>query len=332
MLTLFFLLLTFLHHANCFVPSAFVFALIRSREFKFNASPGLIRQKTNADDSNNKNGFRLNKCIPSLSRRGADDAIANGAVLVNGKPANSAGMRVFKGDVVKYNDKVCAWQKQQTAKKANISLSGNGKFVYLKYNKPKGVTCTCDLKDASNIINAGRFDLFPQRLFPVARLDKESTELILLTSDGRVNNALSDPRALKKKQYSVFTHKRASDEQLQCLRDGVVIKCPIQRDNGRSREVTVTTLPCIVERVKGSRINSNGNDNSNGLLITLTEGRNRQIRRMCEEVGLIVVDLHRTRIGSITINGLPSNQWSELTRDDMKFIQTALTIAPTSTN
>ena len=161
------------------------------------------RSSSSSSSSSLKNkqedeGIRLNKCIPSLSRRGADSAISEGRVSVNGNIITSGGSRVFPGDAVELDGKKMHWSNLNKAKTKAIAVNrDNRKLVYLKYWKPRGVTSTSDLNDDSNIIHAGRFELFPQRLFTVGRLDKESTGLILLTSDGRLNNAMLDPKENK---------------------------------------------------------------------------------------------------------------------------------------
>jgi len=165
---------------------------------------------------------------------------------------------------------------------------------------------------------AGRFELFPQRLFTVGRLDKDSTGLILLTSDGRVNNALLDPRTKKKKRYEVTLDKRPSDAHIQTWRDGIVITTPVQRESGRSRDVTARTLPCDVRRLRP-------NDMAGTCVeFCLTEGRNRQIRRMCEALGYHVLGLHRTHFAGIDLKGLGANEWLELNDAEMKVVVDAM--------
>ena len=175
--------------------------------------------------------IRLNKCITSLSRRAADDAIAEGRVTVNGAIAQT-GCKVKKGDIIKLDGKLQKWEALQLLAK-NIQPSKvleERNFIYLKYWKPIGVTCTSDMKDDSNIIKAGNFNLFPQRIFTVGRLDKDSTGLILLTSDGRVNNAMLRPDSNKEKTYIVELDKTPSDQQIKQLADGVVITTISQRE------------------------------------------------------------------------------------------------------
>lgn len=193
-------------------------------------------------------GVRLNKCLSSLSRRGADVAIAAGRVTVNGKVAG-CGTRVRPGDKVRLDGRLQRWEGVARAREEPAAaVLEERRFVYLKYWKPEGVTCTSDPKDPSNIISAGGFHLFPQRLFTVGRLDKDSTGLILLTSDGRVNNALLASSRRKEKVYEVTLNRVPSDAQVQHLAGGVTITTTSQRDGG-DREVTRPTLPCNVTRL-----------------------------------------------------------------------------------
>ena len=114
--------------------------------------------------------MRLNKCLPSLSRRGADDAIAEGRVTVNGEPA-VAGYKVQPKDMVRLDGRAQNWQGQAAAKKvAPAKILEERNFIYLKYWKGRGVTCTSDRMDKSNIIQAGRFDVSSLSLIPISDL------------------------------------------------------------------------------------------------------------------------------------------------------------------
>lgn len=253
-------------------------------------------------------GVRLNKCLPSLSRRGADAAIEAGRVTVNGRVAGF-GVRVRPGDRVCLDGRPQRWEGMVQAKAVQAAATlEERRFVYLKYWKPVGVTSTSDPKDPSNIIAAGGFHLFPQRLFTVGRLDKDSTGLILLTSDGRVNNALLSKSERREKVYEVTLNRVPSDAQVRQLASGVTITTTSQRDGG-SREVTRPTLPCNVTRMDGP--------DSRRLKFVLIEGRNRQIRKMVAALGLEVVALHRTHFAGISLKGLSSNNWAELTAQEM---------------
>ena len=290
-----------------------------------------ISSSSTSSSSTSKNvvedkGIRLNKCIPSLSRRGADAAISEGRVCVNGHVVLSAGTRVLKGDLVELDGKKMHWSNLNKAKTKTIATNrDHRKLVYLKYWKPRGVTSTSDLNDDSNIIHAGRFELFPQRLFTVGRLDKESTGLILLTSDGRLNNAMLDPKENKEKHYEVLLDKDISNEDIKRLCDGVVISTPVQRKGNKL--LTAKTKPCRVTRIGSSSSSSSSGSSSgsgNGLTFILTEGRNRQIRRMVESLGYQVVSLHRTKFADIDIKGLSSNEWAELDEKEIRSITNIL--------
>ena len=116
--------------------------------------------------------------------------------------------------------------------------------------QPRGVTCTTDREDKANIVSAGGFQAFPQRLFPVGRLDKESTGLILLTSDGRLPDSLLRPQVKRPKTYAVELTARPTDAQVASLAAGVVITTTAQRAHAKPQ--TARTLPCRVERTGGS--------------------------------------------------------------------------------
>lgn len=282
-------------------------AKLRKHESKFEKN----------DDYGSEAGVRLNKCLQGLSRRAADTAIEEGRVTVNNDIIKSCGTRVKRGDKVKLDGKLQLWQEVAESKKFEPSkVLEERKFVYLKYWKPRGVTCTSDRSDTTNIINAGGFNLFPQRLFTVGRLDKDSTGLILLTSDGRVNEALLRPSMKKEKCYIVDIDRTPTDSQIQNLADGIVISTTSQRDKGPGKTIVAKTLPCKVVRV--------GAPNSRRLEFTLTEGRNRQIRKMIEAIGMNVVNLHRTSFAGIRLKGLSDGNWAELTEKEMEVITRAL--------
>jgi len=253
---------------------------------------------------------------------------------------------------VKYNGKVQRWQETAEAKKKSIGsqrVHEERNFIYLKYWKPRGVTCTSDTSDPTNIINAGGFHLFPQRVFTVGRLDKDSTGLILLTSDGRVNHSLlgtkfeSSPLSsktaiqgsAKEKVYVVDVEPRPpTEEQLQRLREGVVITTEVQKDNNSNRgtskqkkfEVRAKTLPCKIRRLP-SGSSTTTDELSTRLEFTLVEGRNRQIRKMVESIGLKVASLHRTGFATITLRGLSEGNWAELDHREMRAIERVISAA-----
>ncbi len=277
----------------------------------------ISKPKRSLDSGSNTEGIRLNKCLESLSRRAADDAIINGRVRVNNQLVLTPGIRVNPKDKVTLDGKLQTNYNFFENKKKSIPsvVLEERDFIYIKYWKPRGVTCTSDKKDSSNIIQFGGFNLFPQRLFTVGRLDKDSTGLILLTSDGRVNNAMLSPLVKKEKVYVVDVHVIPTDAQIKQLAEGVIITTVSQRDSG-DKEITARTRPCIVKRI--------GNESSKRLEFVLVEGRNRQIRKSCEAVGLKVVNLHRTIFAGIGLRGLAANNWQELDEREMQVITNSL--------
>lgn len=192
-----------------------------------------------------KSGVRINKCLPWMSRRAADECISEGRVTINGRVAN-IGSRVYEGDVVKFDGQVQGWSAYQNAKEAENNLLSS-ELLYLKYWKPVGVTCTADKNDKTNIISSGKFDQLPQRIFTVGRLDKDSSGLILLTSDGRVNVAMLDHSNEVEKVYCVEVDNDVSDADLEILRAGVEITYP-SPDNP-NKMIKEVTSPCKVKRI-----------------------------------------------------------------------------------
>jgi pseudouridine synthase len=252
----------------------------------------------------------VNKCFKDFtSRRESDKLVDQGRVTVNGAVV-SAGARVFPGDIVRLDGDEVDWE---TKNRDDASLDA---FRYVKYWKPRGITCTTDHRDRTNILDAVRY---PERVFPVGRLDKDSTGLILLTSDGRLPNAALRAGAKKEKKYVVCLDRPAREADLQTLREGVVISTPVRRDKV-DRIVTARTLPCDVAFVK----ERNGKENFAAVRVTLREGRNRQIRRMFDAVGYVVRDLHRTEIMGIGLEGLTAGEWKECSPEEMELIRACL--------
>jgi len=274
------------------------------------------KQTKDADESGRgdasfaENGVRVNKCFKDFtSRRESDKLVDQGRVTVNGAVV-SAGARVFPGDVVRLDGERVDWE---TKNRDDASLDA---FRYVKYWKPRGITCTTDRRDRTNILDAVRY---PERVFPVGRLDKDSTGLILLTSDGRLPNAALRAGARKEKKYVVCLDRPAREADLRTLREGVVISTPVRRDKV-DRIVTARTLPCDVAFVK----ERNGKENFAAVRVTLREGRNRQIRRMFDAVGYVVRDLHRTEIMGIGLEGLTAGEWKECSPEEMELIRACL--------
>ena len=226
---------------------------------------------------------RINKYIASsglCSRREADRLIEEGRVTVNGTVAES-GMQVCCDDVVLVDGK-------------NIIPETND--VYIAFNKPLGVTCTTDSRDPSNIID---YIGYPERIFPIGRLDKNSSGLILLTNDGSIVNTLLRAENNHEKEYQVTVDRPYDDKFIKEMQSGVPVLGQI-------------TLPCKINRVS-ARV----------FRIILHQGLNRQIRRMCEYEGYKVVKLRRIRFMNINLGTLGTGQWRYLTAKEVNELKSA---------
>ena len=226
---------------------------------------------------------RINKYIASsglCSRREADRLIEEGRVTVNGIVAES-GMQVCSDDVVLVDGK-------------NIIPETND--VYIAFNKPLGVTCTTDSRDPSNIID---YIGYPERIFPIGRLDKNSSGLILLTNDGSIVNTLLRAENNHEKEYQVTVDRPYDDKFIKEMQSGIPVLGQI-------------TLPCTITRVS-ARV----------FRIILHQGLNRQIRRMCEYEGYKVVKLRRIRFMNINLGTLGTGQWRYLTAKEVNELKSA---------
>lgn len=221
----------------------------------------------------------LNKYISSTghcSRREADRLIEEGRVTLNGQVARR-GNRVSPGDEVILDGQLIK-QKHQTKK------------TYLALNKPLGVVCTTAADEPDNIID---YIGYHKRIFPIGRLDKTSTGLILLTDDGDIVNKILRHRGGHEKEYLVEVNKPITNEFVRKMSNGLPI-------------LGTRTKPCTVEKT-----------GRNSFKIILTQGLNRQIRRMCEHLSYHVKSLHRVRIMDIHIGNLPPGQWRELSHTEV---------------
>lgn len=231
---------------------------------------------------------RLNKFISDTgycSRREADKLIEQGAVLVNGK-APELGTKIAENDEVSVH-----------GKRINQVASDKSDRVYIAYHKPVGITCTTERHIKGNIIDAIGHD---KRIFPIGRLDKPSEGLILLTSDGDIVNKILRAENAHDKLYRVTVDKPITPSFLKKMATGVPI-------------LNTVTKPCQLTQ-KGKM----------SFDIILTQGLNRQIRRMCEYCGYEVKRLVRTRIMHLTLQGLPKGAWRELSASELAMLQTSV--------
>lgn len=224
---------------------------------------------------------RLNKFISEkgyCSRREADKLIEDGRVTIN-------GIVPQMGTKVKSSDKVCI---------DGVSINETEeKLVYLAFNKPEGIECTTNIDVPDNIID---YIDYPTRIFPVGRLDKYSSGLILLTNDGEIVNKILRARNNHDKEYLVKVDRPISKEFIKQMGNGVPI-------------LETVTRKCRVEKITSFTFK-----------IILTQGLNRQIRRMCSFLDYEVVELKRTRILNISLD-LPLGQYRDLEEEELAELQ-----------
>lgn len=227
--------------------------------------------------------MRINVFISSTgfcSRREADRLVQNGRVTIDNQIA-SIGMDVTDTNVVKIDGKVIGKQPDR---------------VYIAFNKPRGIVSTTDQTKPNNIIN---YLNYPERIFPIGRLDKDTSGLILLTNDGMIVNKILRSENNHDKEYIVEVDKPISQDFIDKMQTGVEIYNPVQH-------AVVKTKPAIIKKINNSTFN-----------LIITQGLNLQIRRMCKQLGYNVKTLKRIRIINIKINDLKIGQWRYLTEKEI---------------
>ena len=222
---------------------------------------------------------RINKYLSEsgyCSRRRADVLIEQGKVTINGK-VPEMGSKVEDGDQVEVEGQ-------------RIEKSKTPKNIYLIFNKPAGIVCTTDRRvEPENIID---FIKYPARIFPIGRLDKPSEGLIFLTNDGDIVNKILRARNNHEKEYIVSVNRPINRNFIQSMSNGVKI-------------LDTITKNCFVKQL-GPR----------NFKIILTQGLNRQIRRMCEALGYRVRSLKRVRIMNIKLD-VPTGEYRELSKEEL---------------
>jgi len=231
--------------------------------------------------------MRLNKYIAMAgvaSRRKADELISAGKVRVDGRPVTTPGIEISDGQKVSVDGR---------------EISPSGKKLYYVMNKPKGyITTTSDEKDRPTIMEL--LSDIPERLFPVGRLDGPTTGLLILTNDGDFAYKLAHPKHGMVKTYRALVSGIISKEKLSKLRKGVDIGGYV-------------TAPAYVEIVKQSA-------NAALVEIRLTEGKNRQVRKMFAAIGSRVTELERTQIGGVRLGHLKPGHIRKMTRAEIEML------------
>jgi 23S rRNA pseudouridine2604 synthase len=226
---------------------------------------------------------RLNKYLSEaglFSRREADRAIEVGRVKINGKLA-VVGSVVHEGDIVFVDGKEVSKKKEK---------------VYIALHKPVGIISTTDTAIRDNMIT---YMNYPEQIFPIGRLDKDSSGLILLTSDGDIVNKILRAEHGHEKEYVVKVDHKITNDFMENMEKGVIIYNPVTHKDQK-------TLPATLVYVDEYTFK-----------IILKQGLNRQIRRMCEALGYHVVELKRIRIMNIYLNDLPEGYWRYLSEHEL---------------
>jgi 23S rRNA pseudouridine2605 synthase/23S rRNA pseudouridine2604 synthase len=227
--------------------------------------------------------IRLQKYIAHAgvcSRRKAEHHIQNGEVKVNGKIVTHLGIKIDP--------------ESDRVEVAGHLIEPKQPMIYIMLNKPKGYITSC--RHGSRKIVMDLIDI-PQRVYPVGRLDKDSTGLLLLTNDGGLHLRLTHPSFDHEKEYEVEAAEPISDEALQMMRNGIVMDGAITRKSK-------------IRRLSNRRFR-----------MVLQEGKKRQIRRMVEAVGGKVTELHRIRVAGLRLGDLAPSQWRYLTREEIEMIK-----------
>jgi 23S rRNA pseudouridine2604 synthase len=170
------------------------------------------------------------------------------------------------------------------------SIKDDGKTIVLLLNKPVGIVCTTAEDEKDNVV---KFVNYKRRIYPVGRLDKDSRGLLILTNRGDLVNGIMRSRYDHEKEYVVTVHRPVTQKFL----DGMSAGVPI---------LGTKTKPCVTEKLSKYRFR-----------IVITEGLNRQIRRMCEHFGYVVTDLKRVRILDINLGDIPEGKWRQATKNEV---------------
>lgn len=236
------------------------------------------------------NEIRVQKYVADcglMSRRKAEEEILAGRIKVNGERVEQ-GRKIIPGvDRVEYLGKP-------------VEMPGNKRFVYIMLNKPRGYVTTMNDELGRKCVASLVSDV-GERVYPCGRLDLDSEGLLIMTNDGELANKLMHPAHHIPKLYTVKVKGKVTEEQLKKLNKPMMI-------DGYETQPAVAKLLSLKEE-------------ESAIGITLFEGRNRQIRKMCEQLGLTVVSLKRIAIGTITLGNLKSGTWKRLSRAQVDYLK-----------
>ncbi len=254
-------------------------------QMRFTPKPKPIEYEEPAVDPNMQ--VRLNKFMANAgvcSRREADELIQKGLVKVNGEPVTELGVKITGKDVVEYDGKVVTTEKK----------------CYVLLNKPKNCVTTSEDPNGRKTVMDLVKGACEERIYPVGRLDRNTTGVLLLTNDGDLASKLTHPKYVKKKIYQVWTDKPISEEDMQHIADGVEL------DDGPIHADEVQYASPTDRKQAGIQIHS---------------GRNRVVRRIFEALGYHVVKLDRVYFAGLTKKKLPRGHWRYLTQEEVNFLK-----------
>lgn len=239
------------------------------------------------DDIDPNEEIRLNKYMANAgicSRREADEYIAAGKVKVNGEVVTELGTKITRNDVVEYDEKVVVPERK----------------CYVLLNKPKDCVTTSDDPNGRTTVLDLVKNACRERIYPVGRLDRDTTGVLLLTNDGDLASKLTHPKFVKKKIYHVWTDKDIAEEDMQRIADG------IELDDGEIHADAISYVNDTDRNQAGIEIHS---------------GRNRIVRRIFESVGYRVTKLDRVYFAGLTKKNLPRGRWRYLTQEEVNYLR-----------
>ena len=231
--------------------------------------------------------MRLNKFMANAgvcSRREADEHIAAGLVKVNGEVVTELGTKINRSDVVEYKDQVVTPERK----------------CYILLNKPKDCVTTSDDPNGRTTVLDLIKNACQERVYPVGRLDRNTTGVLLLTNDGDLASKLTHPKYVKKKIYHVWTDKDITEDHMQQIADG------IELEDG---EIHADAISYVTEKDR------------NQAGIEIHSGRNRIVRRIFEALGYRVTKLDRVYFAGLTKKNLPRGRWRYLTQEEVNFLR-----------
>ncbi|MEI6139341.1 MAG: pseudouridine synthase [Mariniphaga sp.] len=247
------------------------------------STPRAPKSKTNKEPGS----MRLNRYIANAglcSRREADTFIATGCVTVNGKIVSEMGHQVLQGDSVSFNGKVISSEKK----------------VYVLLNKPKGYVTTLEDPHADKTVMELIANACPERIYPVGRLDKNTTGLLLFTNDGDLTKRLTHPKYNRKKIYHVFTDQNVTKNHLQEIVDGITLEDGF---------------------VAADSVSYVSDDDKKQVGIEIHSGKNKIVRRIFEHLGYKVIKLDRVYFCGLTKKDLPRGRWRMLTPEEVNLLK-----------